>query len=132
MMVSLTLISIILIAAFAAFGNIGTLKNRIIGEVNLYEELYTASESIIDLVKKSGGIDYEEYFNRRLVGMTLSGGHYETFTGFGNYGNGGTVGTTNFGAPPYLCRSAVGSGDKMRNDGCYGTGALNTIGTDQR
>ena len=67
-----------------------------------------------------------------MVGMTLSGGHYNIPTGFGNYGDGGLVGTTNFGTSPYLCRSAIGTGEKMRTDGCYGTGALNTIGTDQR
>jgi prepilin-type N-terminal cleavage/methylation domain-containing protein len=67
MIISITLIGIVLLAAFAAFANIGVLKNRIVGRVNLYEELYTATENIGDLIKSSGGIDYEEYFNRRIL-----------------------------------------------------------------
>ena len=47
-------------------------------------------------IKEGGGIDYEEYFNRSMVGLTLSGGHYRDATGFGNYGAGGIVGTSNF------------------------------------
>ena len=84
----MTLIGIVLVAAFAAFANIGVLKNRIVGRVNLYEELYMATENIGDLIKSSGGIDYEEYFNRRILGTSLSGGHYAVLSGFGNYGEG--------------------------------------------
>ena len=77
MLVSMTLIA-----------NIRVLKNRIVGRVNLYEELYMATENIGDLIKSSGGIDYEEYFNRRILGTSLSGGHYAVLSGFGNYGEG--------------------------------------------
>jgi prepilin-type N-terminal cleavage/methylation domain-containing protein len=105
MLVSLTLISTILIVVFAAFTNIGILKNRIVGRVNLYEELYTATENIGDLIKSSGGIDYEEYFNRRVLGTSLSGSHYTVLSGFGNYGEGGIIGSNTYGNDPYLCRS---------------------------
>jgi hypothetical protein len=105
MITSLALIGIILVAVFAAFANIGVLKNRVVGRVNLYEELYTATEHIGDLIKSSGGIDYEEYFNRRVLGTTLSGSHYAVLSGFGNYGEGGTIGSNNYGSDRYLCRS---------------------------
>ena len=71
-------------------------------------------------------MDYEEYWNRAAVGTgTFAGtvasgtvaGRYSTPTGFGNYGNGGTVAPAGtFGNPPYLCRS--GNGSAMGTGGC--------------
>lgn len=86
MMISITLFSGLLIAAFSAFGNIVHLKNKIVSDVDIYEQLYVASENLSTIIKEGGGIDYEEYFNRSLVGTTLSGGHYDLPTGFGNFG----------------------------------------------
>jgi prepilin-type N-terminal cleavage/methylation domain-containing protein len=131
MLVSLALIGFILLAAFAAFANIGVLKNSVVGRVNLYEELYSANESIGDLIKNSWWIDYEEYFNRRLIGTSLSGWHYEVLSGFGNYGEGGSVGWSSYGNIPYLCRSGSPTANRMTNDGCYATGALNSAGSSQ-
>jgi prepilin-type N-terminal cleavage/methylation domain-containing protein len=126
MLVSLTLIGIVLITAFAALANIGVLKNRVVGRVNLYEELYTATENIGDLIKSSGGIDYEEYFNRRILGTSLSGSHYAVLSGFGNYGDGGSIGSSSYGNAPYLCRSRTTTSDRIIGNGCYATGALNS------
>jgi prepilin-type N-terminal cleavage/methylation domain-containing protein len=73
MIISITLFSGILLVAFSAFGNIAHLKNKIVSDVDVYEQLYVAVESLTSLIKDSGDIDYEEYFNRSLVGTTLSG-----------------------------------------------------------
>ncbi len=130
MMISITLFSGILIGAFSAFGNITQLKNKVIADVDVYEQLYVAVESLNTLIKDGWDIDYEEYFNRSLVGTTLSGWHYVTSSWFGNFGAGWAISATpNFGDDVYYCRSIVGS--SVTNAGCALTGALNTSGNSQ-
>jgi prepilin-type N-terminal cleavage/methylation domain-containing protein len=73
MLLSITVFSVILILAFAAFGNISVSKQKILGDVDVYEQLYTALEQLSSTIKEGGDIDYEEYFNRRMLGTTLSG-----------------------------------------------------------
>ena len=51
MMISITLFSGILIGAFSAFGNITLLKNKVIADVDVYEQLYVAVESLHTLIK---------------------------------------------------------------------------------
>lgn len=129
-MVSITLFSGLLIAAFSSFGNIAHLKNKIVSDVDIYEQLYVASEHLSTIIKEAGGIDYEEYFNRSLVGTAMSGGHYATPSGFGNFGQGGAISATpTFGNDVYLCRSN-GAASVLAN-GCALTGAINTHGASQ-
>lgn len=51
MMVSLVLFSIIIIAAFAAFGNIGILRTQVSSALDLNTELYGATEKFVGLIK---------------------------------------------------------------------------------
>lgn len=88
MMISITLFSGILLATFSAFGNITQMKNKVVSDVDVYEQLYVAVENLTSVIKDGGDIDYEEYFNRSLMGTSLSGGHYVTSSGFGNFGDG--------------------------------------------
>lgn len=130
MMISITLFSGILIGAFSAFGNITQLKNKVIADVDVYEQLYVAVESLSTLIKDGWDIDYEEYFNRSLVGTTLSGWHYVIWSWFGNFGAGWIISATpNFGNDVYYCRSVVGS--SVTNSGCALTDAINTSGISQ-
>ena len=124
MIISITLFSGILLAAFSAFGNIAHLKNKIVSDVDVYEQLYVAVENLSSIIKDRGDIDYEEYFNRSLVGTTLSGGHYSLPTGFGNYGRGGNIGATPFGDDVYYCRS--NGANAVTDGGCALTGSINT------
>ncbi|MFA6090176.1 MAG: prepilin-type N-terminal cleavage/methylation domain-containing protein [Candidatus Gracilibacteria bacterium] len=114
MIVSVTIFSIIIIMAFSAMGNIGILRNSVTNRLDLNNELYSVTEKFVDLIKTGGDIDYEEYWNRRAVGTTTSSGHYDVFSGFGNYGSGGVV--ANYGDGIYYCIS--GNGLKMGTGGC--------------
>lgn len=132
MMISITLFSGILLVAFSAFGNIAHLKNKIVSDVDVYEQLYVAVENLSSIIKDGGDIDYEEYFNRSLVGTTLSGGHYQTISGFGNYGFGGVIGSTTFGDDVYYCRSSSPTpANSVIGNGCALTGSINTSNISQ-
>lgn len=67
MLVSITLFSMVITLAFAAFGNIGILRTQVSGALDLNTEIYSATEKFVDLIKTGGDIDYEEYWNRLAV-----------------------------------------------------------------
>lgn len=114
MIISITIFAIIIIMAFDAMGNIGILRTRVSSRLDLNSELYSTTEKFVDLIKTGGDIDYEEYWNRKVVGTDTSSGHYALFSGFGNYGSGGSLG--NYGGGLYYCAS--GNGVPMGTDGC--------------
>lgn len=66
-------------------------------------------------------MDYEEYFGRKAMGYAMTAGHYSGLTGFGNYGSGGSVGTSSYGNWHYYCASGTGGVD-MGVDGCMVAG----------
>lgn len=133
MLVSITIFAIIIIMAFDSMSNIGILRTMVSSRLDLNNELYSATEKFIDLIKTGGDIDYEEYWNRKVVGTNTSSGHYTLFSGYGNYGSGGAL--SNYGYDLYSCRS--GSGTYIGQGGClmgfntYGDGA-SLVGTKQR
>lgn len=85
MILSVTIFSSMLVLAFSALGNIGIFRTFISSKTDINQELYYAVESVVQTLKNGGDIDYEEYFNRSITGTGTSGGHYQTFS---NYGNG--------------------------------------------
>ena len=116
-LIAVTLLSIVLVFSFDSLGQIAFLKTRTADRIDLSRDLYTNIEQIASLVKESGGIDYEEYWNRQAVGLTLSGGHFAKPSGFGNYGEGGVIGTS-FGNGFYYCLSGNGIADALGTNGC--------------
>lgn len=125
MLLSITLFSIIIIMAFDVMGNIGILRTKLSSKLDMNSELYTAVEKLTRLIKDGGDIDYEEYWNRFSVGTTTASGHYDVFSGYGNYGKGANITTNNYGDELYYCRS--GNGASMGTGGCLST-AYNTYG----
>ncbi|MDD2892068.1 MAG: prepilin-type N-terminal cleavage/methylation domain-containing protein [Candidatus Gracilibacteria bacterium] len=114
MIVSITIFSMIIVMAFDAMGNIGVIRNKLSSRLDLNNELYNVTEKFINLIKTGGDIDYEEYWNRQTVGTTTASGHYDIFSGFGNYGSGGLG--ENYGDGLYYCVS--GNGTSMGTGGC--------------
>lgn len=68
MIVSITIFSIIIIVAFESMSNIGIFRTRLSSRLDLNNELYSATEKFVNLIKTGGDIDYEEYWNRKAVG----------------------------------------------------------------
>lgn len=128
-LISVTLLSWLLIVWFSAFGDLWKLKNKIVVGMDTYEQLSMSTDLFFTTLKQSGTIDYEEYFNRSTLGLTLSDWHYIIPSGFWNYGSGGIIGSDVFWSGAYLCRS--GSGITMADAGCFLSGSLNTAGIAQ-
>lgn len=118
MMLSITVFSVIIVMAFQSLGNIGILRSKVSSKLDMNTELYFSVERLVSLMKNGGDIDYEEYWNRQTVGTATMSGHYQNFTGFGNYGSGANfaIGSESYGDDLSYCRSD--SGATMGTLGC--------------
>jgi prepilin-type N-terminal cleavage/methylation domain-containing protein len=129
LMVSMTIFGLLMITVLEAVANIGIARTKSMTRITLLEELYFFSEKLATAIKDGWIIDYEEYWNRQLIGTGTASGHYTTPTGYGNYGQWGTVGGTIYGAWYYYCRSADVT-PKVWTWGCI-PASINTAGTSQ-
>jgi hypothetical protein len=67
-MISMTVFSLLMIIVFDAVANIGIARTKSITRITLLEELYFFSEKLASSIKDGGIVDYEEYWNRQVVG----------------------------------------------------------------
>jgi prepilin-type N-terminal cleavage/methylation domain-containing protein len=100
-LVSVVLSGMILTSAYGAFQGIMKSQVRLSGVINIQRNLFYLNEKLSILIHNGWTIDYEEYFNRRILGYNKSFNPEEvwTFSEESNYGNG-----ENNGRPLlYLC-----------------------------
>ncbi len=130
-MLSVLIFSIVIIWGFKAYSWVLIWKIKLIESTDIQKEAFYFSEKFFEEIKKGWTIDYEEYFNRTVVGTWLIEGHYDESTWFGNFGrdwwnNSDNVETTSYGDDFYYCRSWNLIANKMWTDGCFENNALNT------
>lgn len=125
-MVSILIFWIVAIGWFQALSYINIGKLKIIEKVDITKESFFFSEKLFEEIKKWGTIDFEEYFNRKVVGNTQTNSwHYLIESGFWNFWNNGATGSTTYGNPLYFCTSPNGS--NMWTGWCYNSGVLNNF-----
>ena len=84
-MVSIIIISFVFVTAFQVLSYVWVWKIRIIERSQIEKEAFFASERLIDLIKKWGSIDYEEYWNRLVLWNTVfSNWHFSAASAFWN------------------------------------------------
>lgn len=109
-LLSITIIASVLISGFYAITHVTIGKVRLVELTKIQKESFYFSEKLFELIKSGWVIDFEEYFNRSVVGnTTFSSGHYNLPTGYGNFGYWGSVWTTNYGSLIYYCISPDGT-----------------------
>ncbi|MBF0913783.1 prepilin-type N-terminal cleavage/methylation domain-containing protein [Candidatus Gracilibacteria bacterium] len=118
-MISILIISSCLIVGFQLYSMALVSKVKIVEQTNLEKNIFYFSEKLFTLIKKGGTLDYEEYFNRKIIGTEIESGHFSKNTGFGNFGYEGVVGTSNFGKGFYYCLSGDGEDNKLKPTGCW-------------
>ncbi len=125
-LIAIVIVSMILIAGFQAYIMILAGKVKLIERTKLQKEAFFFSERLFQMVKSGGTLDYEEYFNRKVIEekwakKIVQNGHYSRNTGFWNFGFNGEVWTTKGGLwYPYLCRSGNGEANKYNPEKwCY-------------
>lgn len=124
LIVSLTIVSIILVSWFLAYIRIWYWKISLIQQTEIQKNSFYFSERLFQLIKEGGLIDYEEYFNRKLIWTWVTNWHFSEKSWFWNYWSWGNVWDSDYWDWYYYCRSE--SWQKMWNNWCYSDNNLNT------
>lgn len=71
-LVSISLLGVVLTSAYSSFQTIIKQQAHIDAKIDMAKDIYYYTERFFEKIKKSGGIDYEEYWNRRVLGYERS------------------------------------------------------------
>ena len=91
--VSILIVSIVIIAWFQLYLQASSSKIKIVEQTNLEKNVFYFSEKLFSLIKKWWILDYEEYFNRKIVWLETENGHYKKNTWFWNFWSGWKIWT---------------------------------------
>ena len=101
------IVSWVLIVAFDVVSKVSIWKIKLIDSANIEKETFFFSQRLFETIKKWWTIDYEEYFDRKIVwANTYSSWHYSKNTGFWNFWKWGNIWTTTYWNDFYYCRSS--------------------------
>ncbi len=130
-LVSILISAIIIITWFQAYTMVLAWKVRLIERTKLQKEAQFFTERLFQLIKEWGTLDYEEYFNRKVVWIAMKYGHYEKDTGFGNFWDWWIVWSIDYWTWFYYCRSWNGISQKMTFNWCYNDASLNNFSKEE-
>lgn len=126
---SILIVAIILVWAFEAMTSLGFWKIRLMQKTSTQKQMLYFSEKLFEMIKYWGTLDFEEYFNRKIVNQSswtnYASGHYLKPTGYGNYGPSWTPGSATYNNWYYYCISS--SSANMWTNGCVDNFNINTI-----
>ncbi len=116
-LLGIMIVTIVMTSWFQALNAVGVWKVKLLERTHIEKQAFYVSEKFFEMIKKWWTIDYEEYWNRKVVDTTsFEAWHYAVQTGFWNFGNAGQIGTTDYGDPFYYCVSKHTS--SMPSGGC--------------
>lgn len=94
---------------------------RLSGVISIQRNLFYLNEKLGTLIHSGGSIDYEEYFNRRILGYdkNFSPLGVWSFSEDSNYGNG-----DNTGGRPFLYLCGRDSMPANQEEACLGNNAV--------
>jgi len=115
-MVWILIFSIIIVWGFQAYSSVLIWKVKLIEWTKIQKQAFYFSEKFFEEIKRWWIIDYEEYFNRKVVWTTTLSWHYLELTWFWNYWINWNIWTTTYWDWFYYCRSDNWS--KMTWTGC--------------
>lgn len=101
----ISIFSIVIVIWFQALWSIGVWKIKLMTRVNTEKQIYYFSEKFFEEIKKWWKIDYEEYFNRKLIWTDFSSGHYDKNSWFWNFWFNWIIWSSNYWSGFYYCRS---------------------------
>lgn len=117
--VSISILSIIIVVWFSLYFTASKSKIKLIEQANLDKNVFYFSEKLFFLVKSWWTIDYEEYFNRKVLWDSLKNWHYEKKSWFWNFGFSWVFWTNNFWFWHYYCLSWAWVSQKLTKDWCW-------------
>ena len=119
-MVWILIVSIVLIWWFQALIFTTIWKSKLIQRTDIQKESFYFTEKLFEMIKQWWTIDYEEYFNRKVIwNTTYSSWHFSIPSGFWNYWKWWTLWSSNFWDGFYYCRSWNWISNKMTWTWCF-------------
>jgi len=102
----ITIVSIVLVWAFQALSSVMIWKTKLIQETQIRKDSYYFLEKMTQLIKQGGVIDYEEYFNRKVIwNISYWSWHYSKPSWYGNFWKDWTILNQYYWDNFYYCRS---------------------------
>ena len=105
---------IVMTSWFYALNLITLSRIKLLEETEITREAFYLSQKLFEEIKAWGTLDYEEYFNRKIVNMSAGTNvwswHFIKPTWFWNFGTGGIVGSANYWAPEFYYCTNMGTG----------------------
>jgi len=108
-MIWIVIFSIIIVWGFQAYSSVLVWKIKLIEWANIQKQSFYFSEKFFEEIKKWWTIDYEEYFNRKVVWVETWSWHYSKKTWFWNEWTESWF---------YYCKSDNWENNKITNNGC--------------
>lgn len=110
-MVAILIVSIVLISWFQLFSMASVSKIKLEEQTKLEKNIFYFSEKLFTLIKNGWVLDYEEYFNRKVVWTELENWHYKKLTWFWNFWFNWDLewNTQNYWKGFYFCLSSLNS-----------------------
>lgn len=115
-LVWILIVSTIMIAWFQASSMVWVAKIKLSEKTDIEREAFFAWEKLFEKIKAWGTIDYEEYWNRSMIGRAYASGHYIEPSGFWNYWLWGIKQSDSYWEGFYYCMSE--NGISMGSNGC--------------
>lgn len=104
--ISILILTIVFISWFQALSSVTIWKSRVIQQTDIQKEAFYFSQKLFEMIKKWWVIDYEEYFNRKIIwSNTFSSGHFSEPSWFWNFWRWWVVWTTTYWSGFYYCIS---------------------------
>lgn len=104
-MLGILIFSIVILAWFQALSRVNIWKVKLYTETDIEKQAFYFSEKMFEMIKWAWTVDYEEYFNRKVVwNTTYLSWHFDKNTWFGNYWSGWNL-VTNYWDWFYYCLS---------------------------
>jgi len=119
-MVWILIVSIVMVWWFKALTAITIWKAKLIQKTDIQKESFYFKEKLFEMIKKWWIIDYEEYFNRKVIwNTTYSSWHFLVNSWYGNFWKWGIVWSNTYWDWFYRCRSWIWVLNKMQWEWCY-------------
>jgi hypothetical protein len=119
-MVWILIVSLVIIWWFQALSAVTIWKVRLIQQTDIQKESFYFTERLFEMIKKWWLIDFEEYFNRKVIWNTsYSSWHFDIASWFGNFWTWWVIWTNSYGWWFYYCRSWDWIVNKLTWSWCY-------------
>ena len=118
-MVWILIVAIVIVSWFEAYIKIWIWKISLMEKTNIQKDSFYFSEKLFQIIKEWWTLDYEEYFNRKVIWTNFWSWHYSLISWFWNFWSGWTINTNTYWSAFYQCLSWNWIANALWTSWCY-------------